>query len=146
MRDFVQFKILSILNFVRFGILSHSGFSPIWILSDSGFFPLWTSSNSGFSSFGILSNSASQQNLETQGYQWYGVKRIESISRIRLIVKQGLERLFFTLSNFHFFSKTDVEQYLVNAIIEFYAPSKIHSRKNNSACRFSIQTIKIQQD
>ena len=38
------------------------------------------------------------QSFETQGYQWYGVKRIKFISWIRGIVEQGLGHLLITSS------------------------------------------------
>ena len=52
--------------------------------------------------------------LETQGGQWYGVKRIKSIFADRGRVEQGLGHLFIaSSSSFCFFNNTNLEQFLV---------------------------------
>ena len=52
-------------------------------------------------------------------YQGYVVKGLNLFSRLREIVEKGLEHLFIISSSSHFFTKTNLEQYLYIGITIF---------------------------
>ena len=74
------------------------------------------------------------QKFETQGCQWYRVKRITSIFADKGIEEQGLEHVIITSSGFHFINKTDFEKHLFESNVCLFMVTNVIPKAQPTLC------------